>query len=130
MPRRPRPTLPSGFELPEAGGRAITLIDLATQTAGLPREIPGEPAADGNPFEHFSWANYKAYLATATLASAPGTAAAYSNLGFGLLGRALEGASGQPYATLLYERIVSPLGISDTVLRLNEDQRKRLMTGH
>ena len=38
--------------------RAITLIDLATHTAGLPREIPGEPAADGNPFEPFSWANY------------------------------------------------------------------------
>src|SRR4051794_9675463 len=49
------------FKLPEAGGRAITLIDLATHTAGLPREIPGEPAADGNPFEPFSWANYKAY---------------------------------------------------------------------
>jgi len=70
------------------------------------------------------------YLATATLASAPGTAAAYSNLGFGLLGRALEGASGQPYATLLQERITGPIGMPDTVLRLNDEQRKRLMTGH
>jgi serine-type D-Ala-D-Ala carboxypeptidase/endopeptidase len=118
------------FKLPGAGGRSITLIDLATHTAGLPREVPGEPAADGNPFDGVSWANYKAYLATATLASTPGTAAAYSNLGFGLLGRALEGASGQAYATLLQERIAGPLGISDTVLRLKEDQRKRLTTGH
>jgi serine-type D-Ala-D-Ala carboxypeptidase/endopeptidase len=118
------------FKLPEAQGRPITLIDLATHTAGLPREVPGEPAADGNPFAHFSWENYKAYLATATLASAPGTAAAYSNLGFGLLGRALESAGSQPYATLLQERITGPLGMPDTVLRLNDEQQKRLMTGH
>src|SRR3954470_7185919 len=118
------------FKLPEAQGRPITLIDLVTHTAGLPREVPGEPAVGANPFERFSWANYKAYLATATLASAPRTAAAYSNLGFGLLGRALEGASGQPYPTLLQERITGPIGIPDTVLRLNEEQRQRLMTGH
>jgi serine-type D-Ala-D-Ala carboxypeptidase/endopeptidase len=118
------------FKLPETQGRPITLIDLVTHTAGLPREVPGEPAVGANPFERFSWANYKAYLATATLASAPGTAAAYSNLGFGLLGRALEGASGQPYPTLLQERITGPIGMPDTVLRLNDEQRQRLMTGH
>src|SRR3954471_27539 len=118
------------FKLPETQGRPITLIDLATHTAGLPREVPGEPAVGANPFERFSWANYKAYLATATLVSAPGTAAAYSNLGFGLLGRALEGASGQPYPALLQERITGPLGMPDTVLRLNDEQRQRLMTGH
>ena len=118
------------FKLPEAPGRPITLIDLATHTAGLPREVPGEPAADGNPFERFSWENYQAYLATATLASAPGTAAAYSNLGFGLLGRALESASGQSYPTLLQERITGPIGMPDTVLRLNHEQQKRLMPGH
>jgi len=118
------------FKLLEAQGQPITLIDLATHTAGLPREVPGEPAADGNPFAHFSWENYKAYLATATLASAPGTAAAYSNLGFGLLGRALESAGSQPYATLLQERITGPLGMPGTVLRLNDEQQKRLMTGH
>jgi D-alanyl-D-alanine-carboxypeptidase/D-alanyl-D-alanine-endopeptidase len=118
------------FKLPEAQGRPITLIDLATHTAGLPREIPGEPVADSNPFASCSWANYQAYLATATLASAPGTAAAYSNLGFGLLGRALESAGSQPYATLLQERITGPNGMPDTVLRLNDEQHKRLMAGH
>jgi serine-type D-Ala-D-Ala carboxypeptidase/endopeptidase len=118
------------FRLPEAQGRPITLVDLATHTAGLPRELPGESIAGADPFARFSWESYKAYLATATLASAPGTAAAYSNLGFGLLGRALEGAAGQPYATLLHDRITGPLGMPDTVLRLNEEQQKRLMTGH
>jgi D-alanyl-D-alanine-carboxypeptidase/D-alanyl-D-alanine-endopeptidase len=118
------------FKLPEAGGRPITLIDLATHTAGLPREVPGESAPGADPFERFSWANYKAYLATAALASAPGTAACYSNLGFGLLGRALEGASGQSYATLLQQRVTGPIGMPDTVLRLDAEQRTRLTTGH
>src|SRR3954466_14052888 len=37
-------------------------------------QVPGEPAAESNPVAHLSWENYKAYLATPTLASAPGTA--------------------------------------------------------
>src|SRR4051795_3883441 len=69
-------------------------------------------------------------LAASSIMFRRGTAAAYSNLGFGLLGRALEGAAGQPYATLLHDRITGPLGMPDTVLRLNEEQQKRLMTGH
>jgi CubicO group peptidase (beta-lactamase class C family) len=47
------------FRLPEAQGRPITLVDLATHTAGLPREVPGEPIAGADPFARFSWENYK-----------------------------------------------------------------------
>ena len=37
---------------------------------------------------------------------APGTGAFYSNLGFDLLGLALAGAGGKPYADLLAERVL------------------------
>ena len=46
-----------GVSLPEAGGRAVTLLNLVTHSAGLPREIPGEATPGGNPFDRFSWAN-------------------------------------------------------------------------
>ena len=67
----------------------MTLLDLVTHSAGLPREIPGEVVPGGNPFDRFSWANFRTYLATAKLAYVPGRAAAYSNVGFGVLGEAL-----------------------------------------
>ena len=119
-----------GVALPEAGGRAMTLLDLVTHSAGLPREIPGEAVPGGNPFDRFSWANFRTYLASAKLAYVPGRAAAYSNVGFGVLGEALVGAGGKSYADLLWERVTGPLGMKDTVLRIDEGQRARLMVGH
>jgi D-alanyl-D-alanine-carboxypeptidase/D-alanyl-D-alanine-endopeptidase len=119
-----------GVKLPEAGGRPITLIDLATHAAGLPRDLPGAPKPGTNPFERFSFEADKAYLARAKLAFPPGTGAAYSNLGFDLLGAALAEAGGVSYAELLKSRITLPRGMKDTVARLDDGQKARLMTGH
>jgi serine-type D-Ala-D-Ala carboxypeptidase/endopeptidase len=119
-----------GATLPEAGGRPITLVDLVTHSAGFPRDLPGEAKPGTNPYDRFSWENDKAYLGSAKLAYAPGTAAAYSNLGFDVLGAALAGAAGTSYAELLKTRITGPLGMADTGLRLDEAQKARLMTGH
>ena len=69
------------------------------------------------------------WLSGATLPYAPGAAAMYSNLGFGLLGEALAKAGGKPYAALLKERVTDPLGMSDTSTRLAEAQKPRAMTG-
>lgn len=118
------------MKLPEAGGQTITLIDLVTHSAGFPREMPGEAPPAGNPYDRLSWANYKTYLGSAKLNYTPGTAAAYSNVGFDVLGAALAGAGGAIYADLLRTRITDPLGMKDTVLRLNDDQKVRLMVGY
>jgi serine-type D-Ala-D-Ala carboxypeptidase/endopeptidase len=120
----------SNVALPEAGGRPITLIDLATHSAGLPRDLPGEAKPGTNPYDRFSWENDKTYLAAAKLAFPPGKAAAYSNLGFDLLGAALASAGGTGYGELLKTRITGPLGMADTALRLDEAQKSRLMTGY
>jgi D-alanyl-D-alanine-carboxypeptidase/D-alanyl-D-alanine-endopeptidase len=119
-----------GASLPEAGGRPITLIDLATHAAGLPRDLPGEPKPGTNPFDRFGWEADKAFLASAKVAFPPGTGAAYSNLGFDVLGAALAGAGGASYADLLKSRVTGPLGMDDTVLRLSDSQKARLMVGH
>ena len=46
----------------------------------------------------------------------PGTEYQYSNFGYCLLGRVIEAASGQPYASFVTERILKPAGMTQTRL--------------
>jgi serine-type D-Ala-D-Ala carboxypeptidase/endopeptidase len=122
---------PAGAKVPAFAGRQITLLDLATYTAGLPRELPDvpDPQPGENPFAHFQADAYWRWLAGATLPYAPGSGAMYSNLGFGLLGEALAKAGGKPYGTLFNERVAAPLAMHDTTTKLSEAQKPRAMTG-
>jgi CubicO group peptidase (beta-lactamase class C family) len=56
----------------------------------------------------------------------------YSNLGVGVLGRALAHASGTSYGALVEQRVCRPLGLVDTAThdRLTDEQRTRLVPGH
>lgn len=107
---------------------AITLLDLATHTAGLPREVEGAPR--GMP--HFTYPDHDTrwrWLSKQRLKSTPGAAALYSNAGFDLLSDALEKAAHEQYAALLDERTLRPLGMRDTTLFPNEAQCARLLRG-
>jgi serine-type D-Ala-D-Ala carboxypeptidase/endopeptidase len=115
-------------KVPSRDGRDITLLDLATHTAGLPREM-GE-APDGA--AQFTWPTRSdrwAWLAKETLGWAPGTVAAYSNIGFDLLADALETAAHKPYPEMLRERVTTPLGMTDTGFAPTPEQCQRLMIG-
>ncbi|MFL6831169.1 MAG: D-alanyl-D-alanine-carboxypeptidase/endopeptidase AmpH [Xanthobacteraceae bacterium] len=122
---------PSGAKVPAFAGREITLLDLATYTAGLPRELPDapDPQPGENPFMRFQADAYWRWLAQAKLPYAPGSGAMYSNLGFGLLGEALAKAGGKSYGALLAERVAGPLGMVDTTTKLSAAQTPRAMTG-
>ncbi|MDV5355421.1 D-alanyl-D-alanine-carboxypeptidase/endopeptidase AmpH [Enterobacter asburiae] len=117
---------PPGARVPTYQGAPITLVNLATHTSALPREQPGGAAV--RPV--FVWPTREQrwnWLATATLKSAPGTQAAYSNLAFDLLADALARAAGKPYPQLFEEQITRPLGMKDTTFTPSPDQCKRLM---
>jgi D-alanyl-D-alanine carboxypeptidase len=45
---------------------------------------------------------------------APGTKASYSNANYDLLGELIEQWTGEPYGTFIQERILGPLGMSET----------------
>ncbi len=108
--------------------RPITLGDLATHTAGLPREIG--PAPRGT--SHFTYPGpdqRRRWLATAHLKTTPGTAALYSNIGFDLLGDALEQATQTPYPQLLAARTTNPLGMAETTFTPTPAQCARLLGG-
>ena len=119
----PRKTVPQG-----ADGTPITLFNLATHTAGLPREVSAYPARTPHftfPDEAFRWT----WLPGQKLISTPGTAALYSNIGFDLLGDALASATHMSYAQLLHDRLLQPLDMWDTTLAPSSEQCARLLRG-
>ncbi|MBS0857340.1 MULTISPECIES: D-alanyl-D-alanine-carboxypeptidase/endopeptidase AmpH [unclassified Tatumella] len=117
---------PKGARVPAWHGQNIRLINLATHSAGLPREMPG-----GKPHRPvFTWpvrSQRWVWLAHARLKYAPGSVVSYSNLGFDLLADALSHASGRPYPQLLQRLITRPLGMKDTTFTPSPDQCARLM---
>ncbi|MBV8100471.1 MAG: beta-lactamase family protein [Verrucomicrobia bacterium] len=63
-------------------------------------------------------------------AGASPCAVQYSNTGFGLLGYLVEKAAGADWEHLVSENITKPLEMSDTVVRVRDDQEPRLAQGH
>jgi serine-type D-Ala-D-Ala carboxypeptidase/endopeptidase len=114
--------------VPDFNGRPITLLDLATYTAALPREI-GDAPPDAPPRTWPSYSDRMKWLATYHLPWAPGTIASYSNVGFDLLADGLAAAAGKPYPDVLRTLITDKLGMADTTLKPSAEQCARLMTG-
>lgn len=115
---------------PMQGDQPIRLIDLATHSAGLPREVPHEPGPPDDPFVNVTPDAFMGWLKANRLMFAPGTAISYSNFGFDLLAAALARAGGKPYADLLDARVIRPLGLSDTGFAPSTQQAARIMPGH
>ncbi len=115
-------------KVPAFGKRQITLLDLATHSAALPREMGEAPP---NTFSR-AWPTREdrwKWLPGYELPWAPGTIAAYSNVGFDLLADAIETAGGQSYPDLLRTRVTVPLSMADTGFAPTLEQCARLMTG-
>jgi D-alanyl-D-alanine-carboxypeptidase/D-alanyl-D-alanine-endopeptidase len=117
-----------GKTVPAFGNAPITLLDLATHTAALPREMGSAPEG-ANPRAWPTRDDRWAWLPGYKLPWAPGTIASYSNVGFDLLADALENATGQSYPDLLRVRVTGPLGMRDTGLAPTPEQCGRLMAG-
>jgi CubicO group peptidase (beta-lactamase class C family) len=126
--------LPSSVRVPTRGDRQITLGELASHAAGLPRDPKGTLGRwlgdRRNPYAALSVEELYAGLARTRLRRRPGGRAKYSNLGAGLLGVALARAAGQPYEELVRQRICRPLDMADTMITPTGEQTTRLATGH
>jgi serine-type D-Ala-D-Ala carboxypeptidase/endopeptidase len=126
--------LPSWVRVPAFERRQITLGDLASHAAGLPRDPKGTLGRwlrdRHNPQAGLSVEELYLGLVRTRLRRRQGERVRYSNLGAGLLGEALAGAAGRPYEQLVRERICLPLGMPDTVVTPTGEQTARLATGH
>jgi D-alanyl-D-alanine-carboxypeptidase/D-alanyl-D-alanine-endopeptidase len=123
--------LPMNVAVPERGGKAITLVDLATHTSGLPR-MPDdfEPTDETNPYADYTVEQMYAFVSNYTLPRDIGTEYEYSNLGSALLGQALASRAGKDYEALVDERIIAPLAMRSTAIELPPRLAKRMATGH
>ncbi len=111
--------------------RRITLRMLLDHTSGLPdfflnhridAQLQGAPGATWTPLRSWSLVTGKR--------PKPGTVWAYSNTNYLLLGEIVRKVTGHPLATEIRERLLDPLGLSNTWYQVAERPRAPLTTGY
>lgn len=118
--------MPVGVKLHPYKDSTIKLVDLASQSSGLPR-LPYNmgPKDTKNPYADYTPKMLYEFLGKHQVSRAPGEYE-YSNLGMGLLGNILARKAGMPYEQLVVKRICDPLKMTDTRIVLTKDQKRRL----
>lgn len=99
----------------------ITLEQLATHTSSLPFELPDYIDTQQE---------FCTYLNRWRPVRPMGSTWAYSNIGFGLLGYMLEGATAETYDQLLHQRILNPLGMYHTEIDVPFDLESNYAQGY
>ena len=108
--------------------RPVTLRHLLTHTAGLPRESIHPAWTD---FEFPEAEAVRDTISDQETTYPTETKWKYSNLGFTLAGMVAEAASGTPFAELVNQAVLEPLGMDSTsVGPIPADHQGRLATGY
>lgn len=98
----------------------ITGHHLMTHTSGLPRDRDDVPSS-----------RYQAYgVREREVGYLPGVRYAYSNVGYQVLGYALESIAKKRYADVINERILMPLGMNASAAQFTHDTRLNLAVGY
>ncbi len=90
---------------------AITIRQLLTHTAGIPREV------DGTYWNDMNFPTREAMMPVLNrmgIALPPETEWKYSNVALSLAGYIVEAASGEPYAEYIARHVLAPLGMTGT----------------
>jgi len=123
-------------------GKPITIKDVISHTAGLPHFMDNRMAETFATMKADVPTNYLSleqamtkelffeYLAAYEITIAPGTKYSYSNAGAELMGHILTSVYEKTYDELLQEALLTKLGMNDTAIRLNEEQKQRLTQGY
>ena len=121
--------IPAGYQKP---GSTITYEQLTTHTSGITKEIfPTFRIKNPlSPFDGLTIPRFKKHYAKTPLVTSPGTAWAYSNMGMSLLGLILAENARSSYESLVNEKILKVLGLSDTYFRVPEREQYRFADGH
>ncbi len=122
-------SLIAGRQEVQGPAATLTLRQLVTHSACLPRTLA--PVQEGTvaakEITTLDAAQMWTGLATVKLTGAPPCPAAYSNLGFALLGTLLSARYGATWEQLVRERIAAPLGMADTVQSLDAAHAARML---
>lgn len=123
--------------------KPIRIHHLVNHVSGLPRLLPDKPEAAPSfqsdiPYPQrlrklvaaTTRADFYAGLHRVKLTVSPGTRFQYSNAGAQLAGYILERLYGTDFETLVRRHIATPLGMQDTFITENEQQKRRLVDGY
>jgi CubicO group peptidase (beta-lactamase class C family) len=123
--------LPASIKMPTHGGKEITLLHLATHTAGFPVN-PDNMAGwnDRERYETYTVEKTYAFLSGYTLSRDPGTEFEYSNVGMALLGHVIALRARTNFESLIVNRICRPLHMDSTCIVLTPKLKVRLAMGH
>lgn len=121
--------LPDQVKLRDVKGQPLRWLDLATQRSGLPR-LPSNmaPRNPADPYVDYGDDALLMFLKGWQPTRERQAVYEYSNLGFGLMGRALAWHAGRLYAELLGQRVLKPLGLDEVMLP--PAPAGRLVDGH
>jgi CubicO group peptidase (beta-lactamase class C family) len=110
-------------EIPHAD--RVTLRQLAQMTSGYVDYVIGNTAMNdalyANPFRRWTVHDMLSYATSKPLLYEPGTNWNYAHTNYVLLGLALEKATGQPMSKLLSDKVLRPLGLTNTVSSLTPE---------
>lgn len=107
----------------------ITLVQLATMTAGIAREPANMPKYLVGPVAQWEQTMIAA-LGETKYEHEPGTRFFYSNIGYAILGAALSRAAKVAYTTHVEQRILAPLGMTHTAFEPNDAIQPALAKGY
>lgn len=106
----------------------ITIKQLASHTSGLKRVPDMDAWVNLGPVDQWQKKLLRCIPQT-HLESRPGTKFLYSDVGFAILGLALERAAGQPYIEMIQHRIIEPLHMHNTFFLVPDNKVKNLAVG-
>ncbi len=115
-------------DYPAAQG-AVTIHQLLAHTGGIPEHL-GRPGFADIMRDPTAPEAFLAFFSGLPLDFEPGSDFAYSNSGYFLLGAIIERVTGQTYADALRQRLIEPLGLSDTGYQDNTTILDRMASGY
>ena len=110
-------------EFGQNGKDGVTFFHLLTHTSGLSEQVDGK---DELRLREGALSEFNERICQAHLLFEPGTDYQYSNCGFSILARVVEEVERRRFGEVLSERILQPLGMTDSVLGADESWDERV----
>ncbi len=114
------------FALASPGAERITIRHLLHQTSGIPTLAGQAPLAG----PVLTLAEQVSAVRGVRLASQPGSAFAYSNTNYNILGLVVERVSGKPFERYVVDEIFAPLGMDDSHVDIEAAAEDGLTDAH
>jgi CubicO group peptidase (beta-lactamase class C family) len=123
-------TDPAAKYLPPSNGLSVTLVDLATHTAGLPFMPDNLTALMESPAASYSNSDLYGFIASRSPSNDIGSKWEYSNLDYWLLQEVIAARTRADFGQVLQNRLLTPLGLRNTAATWSPELKARAAAGH